>query len=112
MKTMNDAHRPRIAWTVRTMFYYADDINYLTAIIVPFIHMYTTITKFIAGMCFVRSTQAPSQAQSPELTRWVPTSGAPTTSAAIVFNGRQGTSTESPLMPTQPPPGPWDLVGG
>ena len=36
---MNDAHRPRIAWTVRTMFYYADDINYLTATIVPFIHM-------------------------------------------------------------------------
>ena len=35
-----------------------------------------------------------------------------TTSAAIVFNGRQGTSTEPPPMPTQPPPGPWDLVGG
>ena len=56
MKTMNAAHRPRIAWTVRTMFYYADDINYLTATIVPFIHMYmyTTITKpFIVGMCCV-----------------------------------------------------------
>ena len=35
-----------------------------------------------------------------------------TTSAAIVFNGRQGTSTEPPLMPTQPPPGPWGLVKG
>ena len=35
-----------------------------------------------------------------------------TTSAAFQKNGRQGTSTESPLMPTQPPPGPWDLVGG
>ena len=64
MKTMDGAHRPRIAWTVRAMFYYDDDINYLTAIIVPFIHMYTTITKFIAGMCCVRSTQAPSQAHA------------------------------------------------
>ena len=65
MKTMNDAHRPRIAWTVRTMFYYADDINYLTATIVPFIHMYTTITKpFIVGMCCVRSKQASSQAHA------------------------------------------------
>ena len=27
-------------------------------------------------------------------------------------NGRPGTSTESPRMPTQPPPGPWGLVGG
>ena len=35
-----------------------------------------------------------------------------TTSAAIVYNGRQGTSTESPLMPTQPSSGPWDLVKG
>ena len=40
MKTMDGAHRPRIAWTVRAMFYYDDDINYLTATIVPFIHMY------------------------------------------------------------------------
>ena len=65
MKTMNAAHRPRIAWTVRTMFYYADDINYLTATIVPFIHMYTTITKpFIVGMCCVRSKQASSQAHA------------------------------------------------
>ena len=64
MKTMNDAHRPRIAWTMRSIFDYADDVNYLTATIVPFIHMYTTITKFIAGMCCVRSTQAPSQAHA------------------------------------------------
>ena len=35
-----------------------------------------------------------------------------TTSAAIVYNGRQGTSTEPPLMPTQPSSGPWDLVKG
>ena len=67
MKKMNAAHRPRIAWTVRSMLDYAcdyaDDINYLTATIVPFIHMYTTITKpFIVGMCCVRSKQAPSQA--------------------------------------------------
>ena len=34
------------------------------------------------------------------------------TAAAIQKNGRQGTSTESPLMPTQPPLGPWDLVRG
>ena len=65
MKTMNDAHRPRIAWTVRTMFYYADDINYLTATIVPFILMYTTITKpIIVGTCCVRSKQASSQAHA------------------------------------------------
>ena len=31
---------------------------------------------------------------------------------SIERNGRPGTSTESPLMPTQPPPGPWCLVGG
>ena len=37
---------------------------------------------------------------------------ATTTSAAIVFNGRPGTSIEPPLMPTQPPPGPWGLVRG
>ena len=35
-----------------------------------------------------------------------------TTSAAIQKAGRQGTSTEPPPMPTQPPPGPWDSVGG
>ena len=64
-ETMNAAHRPRIAWTVRTMFYYADDVNYLTATIVPFILMYTTITKPIfVGTCCVRSTQAPSQAHA------------------------------------------------
>ena len=63
MKTTNAAHRPRIAWTMRSIFDYADDVNYLTATIVPFIHMYTTITKpFIVGMCCVRSKQAPSQA--------------------------------------------------
>ena len=36
----------------------------------------------------------------------------PTTSAAFQKNGRPGTSTESPLMRTQTPPGPWGLVGG
>ena len=30
-------HRSRIAWTMRSMFNYADDGNYLTATIVPFI---------------------------------------------------------------------------
>ena len=35
-----------------------------------------------------------------------------TTSAAIQKAGRQGTSTEPPLMPTQPPPDPWNSVGG
>ena len=27
-------------------------------------------------------------------------------------NGRQGTSTEPPLMPTKPPHGPWNSTGG
>ena len=35
-----------------------------------------------------------------------------TTSAAIQKAGRQGTSTEPPLMPTQPSPDPWNSVGG
>ena len=34
MKTMNAAHRPRTAWTLRSMFNNDDDINYLTASIV------------------------------------------------------------------------------
>ena len=37
MKTRNAVHRLRIAWTMRSMFNYADDGNYLTATIVPFI---------------------------------------------------------------------------
>ena len=37
MKTRNAVHRSRIAWTMRSMFNYADDGNYLTATIVPFI---------------------------------------------------------------------------
>ena len=35
-----------------------------------------------------------------------------TTSAAIQKNGRQKAGTHPALMPTQPPPGPWGLVGG
>ena len=36
-----------------------------------------------------------------------------TTSAAIQKAGRQGTSTEPPLMPTKPPPGsPWPMELG
>ena len=35
-----------------------------------------------------------------------------TTSAAIQKNRRQKASTKPPLMPTQPPPGPWGLVRG
>ena len=31
MKAMNAAHRPRIAWTMGSMFDNDDDINYLTA---------------------------------------------------------------------------------
>ena len=41
---------------------------------------------------------------------WINSSSSSTTSAAIVYNGRQGTSTEPPLIPTQPSSGPWDLV--
>ena len=43
---------------------------------------------------------------------YTPPAGGVTTSAAIQKAGRQGTSTEPPLMPTQPPPDPWNSVGG
>ena len=42
MKAMNAAHRPRIAWTMRSMFDNDDDINYLTA---------SMVLSFILSRC-------------------------------------------------------------
>ena len=42
----------------------------------------------------------------------IPFYNSSTTSAAIQKNRRQKASTKPPLMPTEPPPGPWGLVRG
>ena len=42
MKAMNAAHRPRIAWTMGSMFDNDDDINYLTA---------SMVLSFILSRC-------------------------------------------------------------